>query len=168
MSASKNKRKPPCVLLRLSTFYLCVGTEVAVWDFSHLFWKQKALMKSFKWRRCTCGTGSQVRVQGVRGQTDAGSMDSGQDACVCVCPFMVFLTKTVAGHVALMSSDPSGFGEIGLWFVVGKFKKNMFGSSRGSPNLTHCRDWFILIYTDLYCTLQLQIHIQAIVPVCGY
>lgn len=32
---------------------------------------------------------------------------------MCVCPFMVLLRITVAEHVALMISDPSGFLTLG-------------------------------------------------------
>lgn len=151
MSASKNKRKPLCVLLRLSTFYLCEGTEdwdllaAAVWDFS-IFYENKKL-----WWKVSSGGDARVgqeaksecKVSGVRQMLVRWTVDR---MCVCVCPFMVFLRKTVAGHVAPMSSDPSGFAEIGLWFVVGnKKKKTGIPQSHTLQRLISTNlHWFIL------------------------
>lgn len=47
---------------------------------------------------------SEWKVSGVRQMLVQWTVDR-----MCVCPFMVLLRITVAGHVALMISDPSGF-----------------------------------------------------------
>lgn len=73
----------------------------ANWRDSCLYWEKWAIVaaaaaavvlfkplnfkfKSLRWRRCTRGTGSRVGVEGVRGRTDAGRVDGGQDALVSI------------------------------------------------------------------------------------
>lgn len=47
---------------------------------------RQALMKRFELQSRTCGTGSGVGLEGVRGQTDARWADSGQDVHLLLWP----------------------------------------------------------------------------------
>lgn len=63
-----NERKFLFILRRKGAFWLLLL------DFSEF--------KGLRWRCCTRGAGSRVGVEGVRGRTDAGGVDGGQDALV--------------------------------------------------------------------------------------
>lgn len=109
-----------------------------------------------------CGTGS--GDEGVRGQTDAHSKDSGQEVCVCVTALMVCFRITVAGH--------SHSAQLFLTLGYDTDNTHLLGSSRGdSPSclMNHLKTdlsyntWKKSTFLSLLCRLQNLIKPDSVV-----